>query len=480
MSFSRVLFVVLISLIALPLVPSVQAQLSWAVADRPDEKIESLVTRLEPYLEPLPGREDAAGAILYHQIVVAPKEGESSRCENMILTIQDPAGMPEELLQPWQSGSAELVSMTAFVRRDSEYRRLLETEVIHVPGRADIGRGHFEITWGDLREGDVIGWSMVTQQEEPYRFVPIRLGQRVPIVIAALHVQSGGKFAYELRNNAVSLKDISQKKKDVQDGRAMDVKASTNQRPAVDTLPDTTPWPNDYPYMALYLKEVRIDSESQFLLPGWAKTGGWNQGVMNIGGLVERSAEDLGGLDITLSAITTGKTTSVAKAEAVCGWVRDKFELLEGPDVLSRGLREFEEVVKSKQATALEKALLMAVLLDKLDVPATIAGIRSPDLGQLDRDWPETRQFSALAVRTVEAGVIRYWVPQCTECVAGETPASWQGADVVTYDYETIAVAEKYQEALRQKAMVEGQFDLARIQADVESQPWVIFEKVGE
>ena len=481
MSFQRTVLVALISLIILPTVALAQNQVSWAVAERPDEKIEALVSRLEQYLAPLPGLEEAAGAILYHQILVAPDEEESRLCENLILTVRDPGGMPAELLQPRQYNADELESIHAFVRSGDVYRHLTEAELIHVPGVEEIGRGHFEISWGDLKAGDVIGWSVVTHREGPHGFVPIRLAERLPIVMAALTAQSNGKYAYELRSSGISLKDISQKKDDLTDGRAMLIKASTNQRAAMDLVPDARPWPVDYPHMALYLKEVKVESTNEFMLPGWARTGGWNQTLLTMGGMIEQMAEDTGGMDIALSTITTGKTTNAAKTEAVYNWVRDKITLLEGPEYQQFGLREMKEVIKSKQGTAFEKTFLMAVMLTKLELPATIAGIRSPELGKLDALWPTPAQFSAVILRTVEEdGTKRYWAPQCGDCAPGEVPASWQGADVVTYDFETIEVAEKFQEDLQQAAMREGRLDIAGLQTELELQPWTVFEKIGE
>ena len=195
---------------------------------------------------------------------------------------------------------------------------------------------------------------------------------------------------------------MKQKKEEVTDGRAMSIKASVNQRPAVEFVPDETPWPDDYPYMALALKEVRIDSENQFLLPGWAATGGWNQSIMAIGAAASGMAEDLEGVDIALSAITTGKPTDAEKTAALFVWVRDKFTLLEGPEYDSGGVRDLNDVIKSKEATPTEKALLMGALLAKLDVPATAAVIRTPALGPVDRNWKSLAQFDEVAVRTVE------------------------------------------------------------------------------
>jgi hypothetical protein len=548
MSFRRLIQVAILVLVSLPLAVPAQAKVSWAVANRADEKIEALVSRLEPYLEPLPGLAEAPGAVLYHQILIATDEGESRRCENLILTIQDPDGMPEELMQPRQSGTNEVVSMSAFARRGSEYRRLSKAEIVHVPGREGVGRSHFEIDWGELKEGDVIGWSLVTQQERPHRFVPMRLGQRIPIVLAALQVQSNGSLAYDLRTNAVPREGVKQKKEEVTNGRVMSIKASVNQLAAVESRPDETPWPRGYPYIALSLKEVRIDSENQFLIPGgWAATEGWNQNIMAIGGVAGRMAEDLEGVDSVLSDITAGAMSTEEMVDAVFSWVRDEFVLLEGPEFDSGGVRDLDlnhvglsaittgeatdaekgraardwllkdfallegpefhfgggvrdlkDVINSKEATAAEKALLMGTLLAKLEIPFAAAAVRTPVLGPVDRNWKSLAQFDELVIRTKESVGARYWSPQCSTCEPGETPESWQGADVLTYEFASIATAERYELDVRQKAWIELKqvgrhyqfspgmsvaglpFDLVQFQADFESQPWAFFEKLGE
>lgn len=301
------------------------------------------MSRLEPYLESLPGLAEGPGAVLYHQIIITPDLGVSARCENIILTVQDPGGMPEEMMQPRQSGTNEVVSMSAFVRRGSEYRRLSETEIVHVPGRDGVGRSHVEIHWGELETGDVIGWSLVTRQERPHRFVPMRLAERIPIVLAALQVQSNGSLAYELRINGISSEDVKQRKGEMIHGRVVSIDASANQRAAVESRPDETPWPADYPFIALSLREVRIDADNQFLRPGgWAATGGWNQSIMAIGGAVKRMAADLEGVDGALYDITAGAMSTEEMVAAVFTWVRDDFTLLEGPEFDSRGIQDMD------------------------------------------------------------------------------------------------------------------------------------------
>jgi hypothetical protein len=201
---------------------------------------------------------------------------------------------------------------------------------------------------------------------------------------------------------------------------------------------------------------------------------------MALGSVAQQRSEDLTGLDIVLSTITTGKTTDREKTAAVCTWVRDKFTLLEGPEYSSGGVRDLNEVIKSKEATPTEKALLMGAVLRKLDIPVTAALVRTTELGPVDRNWKHVSQFDEMALRTVDEGSPVYWAPQCSDCEPGTVPSSWAGAEVLTYDFTSVETAEKYSEDLRKKAMVEGRVDLAKIQADMEAQPWAYFETIGE
>jgi hypothetical protein len=201
---------------------------------------------------------------------------------------------------------------------------------------------------------------------------------------------------------------------------------------------------------------------------------------MGLGGLVRAGAEDVGSLEITLSAITTGKTTPAEKTEAVFSWVRDKVTLLEGPDIARGETRDLEEVARSKEATAVEKVMLMGAILEKLEIEATVACVRRAELGDFDHGWPSIRQISDIALRTIDDGQIRYWVPQCNDCGPGEVPPSWKGSEVLTFDFASIELAEQFQEELRNQAMVEGQLDIATTQTQVEAQPWTTFERILE
>lgn len=455
----------------LPTAVFARDQVSWAIANRTDDKIEALVSRLEPYLEPLPGRAEAAGAVLYHQILIAVDATESRRCENLILTVQDPAGMPDELLQPWQPDTDEVVSMSAFVRRGGVYRRLGDDEIVHVQGLATLGRSHFRMSWGDLAEGDVVGWSMVTRQDAAHDFVPIRLAERIPIVLAALQVQSNGDYAYELRSNAISPEAIKQKREEVVDGRAMSLKASVNQRPAVDAVPDEWPWANDYPHMALYLDEVKLYPLHPRSPPSWETILGWNRAVFDLATIMLVLRENFDSLDITLPAIMTGENTPAEKTEAAFIWVRDHTTLLESLYIGLGGGRKFEEIVKSRKARGFWKTLLLGAILERYEIEAAIACVRAPELGGIDHGWPSLNQFSDLAMRTVEDGVIRYWAPQCGDCEPGTVPASWHGAEVLTYDSAAIEKAESYYEL---RLGFPTSLDSGG------KQPLAVFEKIGD
>jgi hypothetical protein len=331
-------------------------------------------------------------------------------------------------------------------------------------------------------------------------------------------------------------------------GRVVSIEASVNQRAAAEFRPDQTPWPASYPYIALSLSAVRIDADNQFLRPGgWATTGGWNRSIMSIGGAVERMAADFAGVDRELYDMTAGAMSTEEMVAAVFTWVRDEFTLLEGPEFDSRGVQEMDlndaaltaitkgmvaeeqkrramqpwlrydfpllsgsefrfgggvrdlnEVIRSSEATATEKVLLMGALLAKLEIAFTVAAVRTPGLGPVDRSWESLAQFDELMLRTDEFIAVHYWAPQCGECEPGEFPESWEVADVLTYEFDSVGAAREHQIDARRTAWfaltkvwqdyelrpgdsgVGLPFDLVKAQADFESQPWAFFEKLGD
>ena len=152
-------WVVLVTLLVLPRVGS--AQVSWAVAEREDAQILSLQAKLLPFVEKLPGGEDAPAVILFSQTQVDVDEKTSRGCRNFMLELRDPSAVPDRMLQPFLPPSLKSESLHAVVLRDGAILRLEETAVRFEAGAEEIGRGRCRFDWPELKKGDTIVWSSV-------------------------------------------------------------------------------------------------------------------------------------------------------------------------------------------------------------------------------------------------------------------------------------------------------------------------------
>lgn len=455
------------------------AQQSWAVAEREPEQIATLVGKLRPYVEKLDGVDEAGGAILYRQLQYDASEDGVRACRNLVMELRDPATVVPRLLSPWVRMDQELEGAFAFVLRDGTVESLPEEAVHFEPGVEEIGRGRVGIDWPELHAGDVIGWSVVTRADGPGSPVEVAAADVYPTVIANLTLRGNGRYVFEVRPGGLEPSEVETKRQELRDGRAMVVKASVKSRPPVEDVPEGDFLPDTVPHLTAYLSEVWVESDSPMFAPGWASATGWNSIAIGLAGLIDAQAEKMKGTDIVLAAVTTGKTTPRDKAAAVCRYVRDKFELLDGPEYMRDGVRDPQEVFRAKKGTAVELALVTAVLMEQAGVPVSLALLRDPALGAFDPEWSTREQISDVVVRTGPDEDPSWWAPQCKDCEPGELPPSWRGVQAVTWPADLAEMAKAHQEKMREKAMREGRFDLAAAQAEIASQPWHRIETVA-
>ena len=258
----------------------------------------------------------------------------------------------------------------------------------------------------------------------------------------------------------------------------MTVKINARARAAYEDPPRRRPFPEDYPHVALLLEELYVDpEESGFVQAGWLDMTGWNNFAAQTAAGVAALAEDTDGLDITLSAITTGKKTEHEKAAAITAWVRDDIELLEGPMISDSSVRdELRDVVRERQGTETEKIMLAAVMMQQADVPVTIARFRDPAIGPLDEGWEHFAQVTDSVLRVDADGEVRYYAPQCADCEPGTIPAAWTGVQALVYDYGLAKKAEAFQKKIQGEAAADGAINLAALRERVAGEDWARFE----
>lgn len=464
-------------LLLLTVAVPVLAQSSWAVAERDDAQILKLVTNLQGYTETLPGGADAPALVLYRQYTADSQEKVSKACVNMIVEVRDPTAVPAELLAPsvwWSEGT--VTGRASFVLRKGEIERMGTGEMPVAP--ASIGVHQVNFAWGDLREGDVIGWSITTEQEGPFREIVVPMAERVPMVISNVTTHGNAKFVYRTHWYGMAPSELDIKEQEPKDGRPMVLKVSANQRAAVADRSLAPPFLASESHVVLALEEVYLDSQQEMVRSGWINMAGWNQTAAQIAVGLDDLVTKAKGMEIALSAVTTGKRTAHEKADAIDAYVREKFTLLEGPKYNPGGQRDVAEVFKAKEGTRTELVLLAAVLMRKSDVPATIAAFRDPAHGELDKAWEHFSQFTEAAIRVEADGAVVYYAPQCKECSAGTLPAAWVGAPALVWASDLATVVKADNETRMKAAMAAGTIDPATMQAELAKLDWSRFEAI--
>ncbi len=473
--FPRVLLSLALSLVCLVPVGA-DAQTTWAVAERSDEQIDGLAQRLLPFVDQVPGGTGAAAVILYAQTLTTFDDPKHKMCTNRMIMVRDFNALPERFTAPIVGDVERVEAVSAFVWRDGKIVKRPEVEFQEGP--EDIGLDRAKIDWGVVEEGDVIGYSSITAREGPYMAVVERAADLFPIVYMAVSSDGAEEFAYQAHWHGIEAEELQIKEEDSRDGRPMTVKINARALAPYEDPPVRWPFPERYPHVVLLLEELYVDpDDSGFVRAGWLDMTGWNNFAAQTAAGVDALAEDTDGLDITLSAITTGKKTEHEKAVAITTWVRDNVELLEGPTISDDGVREdLRDVVRERQGTETEKIMLAAVMMEQADVPVTVAQFRDPAIGSLDEDWEHPVQITDAVLRVDADGETRYYAPQCGDCEPGTIPEGWTGVDALVYDYGLAKKAQDFQEKIQGEAAAEGAINLAALRERVAGEDWTRFE----
>ncbi len=456
------------------------AQQSWAVAQRDGAAIASFVGKLMPYVDGLADVDKKGGAVLYRQHFYDLDEKNSKRCQNFMVLVKDPAKMPAAMSAPRFSSGWDLVESAAFVMRGNDVTKLDLTSIVHTEGLDGIGRDQVVFSIGDLKKGDVVGWSLVLEREGPVPGMFVPCTDVFPSVITNLKIRTDHRFAYDIRSTGMKVREMDHKESEAENGRPGLLQATVRAMPAVESMPADGRYGDSFPHVEAYLHEMYIESEHGPALPGWVPILGWNQTAAQLHGIVKKFTEDAPNMDITLGAITTGAQTAQERERAVFENVRDKYELLKGDDIQDSGFREITDVIKAKNATAAEKAMLMAVMLKKLEIPVSLAVARSSDLGPVNRKVESWLQFDTLVVRCPGDGdnPVRYYAPACATCEPGTLPPGIGDTLFTTVD-DVGDLIEAFGKKIQQRAINDGTISLGGVSREREEQSWYKFDDLA-
>lgn len=441
----RALFLILILLVP----GAALAQSSWAVAERSGDQVASLVSKLMPFVDKLPGQKDADAVVLYAQMQYrVDKAAEKTEwCRNYVLEVRDPEGLQGPAVSPTFRSDYEIDSVHAFRLRNDGFTKLSEEQVTLTVSEEQHRRHTVALDFGDLKKGDVIGWSVLGSQKGLVFGDHVAMGDRYPVVIANLKIDTGSAVTYRMVGRGLPPKDIDFTEKELVNSRPTAYGATMRALPAQEVAWEQGPMPEDFPHVWFYQDESFMEGQAP-IPDGWMKFQGWNLMAMFMHGMSDQAAKKTKGLDMVLGALTSGKSDVVAREEAIYKFVQEKIELVEGPGIERKGFRTPEEILKSREGNGMEKAMLMTVMLREAECPAAPALVRATDYGALEENAQSLVQFSDLIVRAGEGDAPRFYAPQCGDCPPGTLPASWRGVPAFSPKSGLTEVLETFQQEL--------------------------------
>ncbi len=481
--FNQLIRVLLLgAFVLLVLAPAAFAQgSSWAVAQRDDEGIRKLVDRTLPHTDGVPGAGDAAAIILYKETAFLGEEISHKICRNLIFLVKDAAKI-DWLTQPWSTELGEKSERDAFVIRGDDLIRIDRGKAKVITDNDDLTLDRVEFELGELKQGDVVGWSIVVEREGPIFYELVSVSDRFPVVYSSVKVMNDGKSAFLVTGDGIPTDEFKLKTSGLVNDRPERWSVNLRGLPAQADLPSTPPYALDTPVITVAMSERYVERTRG--PSGWVAIYGRVQTVQFLARAREGWLKETGGIDIHASAVTTGLDSAEEQERAVYEFVRDSIELVDGDGMDGSAERTVKEILKTKKASSMEKCILMLAMLDAVGVSAEMGVIRPESWGPVSE--VEELTFASFYEAVVRCGgdLGRFYAPQCTDCEAGSLPSAWGDGEVFSPKPGVNEDIQAYFEKLGLSAFAEsGRVDIRQIQRDAEAQGekegWYLIEQTG-
>jgi len=484
MSFPRAFGRILTTATALVLLfaSAAQAQSNWAIARRDDAGLKKLIETLAPHVKTVPGADGATAVIMYKQHFFQMEETGYRVCTNLVFDVEDPGKLAMELTEPYFGPGDDYPERSAFIMRKDEIQRFDEKKIDVTKGDGEFQRDQVKIQWGELKKGDVAGWSIVEMHKGPLMSWVSPAADRYPVIYASVRILNDGNSDFVVKSRGIETDNFILKTNGLVNDRTKEWSANAKNFAPIPSLPWTGPYPMGTPVFSITLKARHIDQPNFY--KGWVPTNGW----VTIAGFLaagkEKMLEDAGGVDISASAVTSGLSDEVAKEKAICEFVRDKIKDVSGEQYERGALRSLKKVLSSKEGTPVEKTALMIAMLDAVGIKSEFALARPEKWGKLDDETEHGLNSFLTQVVRCGAKEGRYYAPQCSDCAPGTLPADW-GKAVMFYPKPGLAQEIKaYNKKIRSEAFAKsGQLNLLKISVEAEKhgqkEGWYLFETYG-
>lgn len=413
-------------------------ELADMVSERSDAQIVDLVRSLDSIDAPRADAARTSAVCLGLEHVLVFHEGRYWITENAIYRIVDARSATVGQRHRLYDASEEIDSVGAWLLRNSEVIRAQKRD-IHVIKGNDSRPTEVVGAIADLRDGDVVGWSIRRGQKRTHPGTIVALWDEVPVRSATLDLRSDGWVAYRMVGRNLRPGSFEIDRIDGIAGEGPRYVAQFRDLEQVTSEPFAPPPLTVHPAVFVNWRGA-FDAR----IRRWLYVASWNEASyymeLELGRMLERDGQ----LKKTARRLTEGSTGPRAKLDVLHDFVRDEVVPVSAWELLVAN-RPAKDVLASRTANNVEAGALLCALARAVDLSVRPVFVRSLDLGPIDEANPGFLQFSDLVVESLDDPG-RYYAPHCSDCPPGTLPPDLRHATAMTIEDD---IASRWRDVIK-------------------------------
>lgn len=351
------------------------------------------------------------------------QEREHTVTQNVLLQVQDAEAVVLPTHRTTISHRYDIEDLRGWILRDGKEIELKE-DVWRVVEGDDEKLTEIFFTFPELRDGDVIGYSLEYKMDRGWYGGYLPVAGALPIMMCRTRLKTNGEVAYNVSAYHLRKDCWTRKIHEKDHGIPCDLHLTMvdiPRRPQGEFAPT---WFEYEPYL-------RISRRGRWNQPmgAWLYNVSWNEVVAN---------EHLQRLELDKQARTliqqasrliAGAHTAADQAATLHRFVRDEVVGISSFEVRG-GERTLADVYTERRATYVEKGLLMYGLCRAAGLDVDLLVGRGRFSGEIDRSDPNGAQLIDYVIR-LKGEPDLWYTPQFTIAAAGELPPAMRGVELL-------------------------------------------------
>ncbi|MCB1183542.1 transglutaminase domain-containing protein [bacterium] len=398
---------------------AIAAETSWTFGRRDDAGIAGITGQVVERFAEKPDLAGEPAVVLLKSDVYKVDADSWLVVRNEMVRVGDPEYPDVSTRQFQLDPDADIKYREAWILRGRKVIRLDESVWKIVPGDDDRATDVI-IAFPDVKEGDVLGWSLEVDNHGFWGGGYLQLADDFPVLMNRTRIQTDGKLAYKTIGEHLRRGNWSQKILEKKHGAPCDIRLVVTDIPARPRGPYAPSFLEYEPYLLVMFRGA-WDKEAN----RWIFNVSWNEAAARGSGILEYLDEQAGYVAAETQALVAGWGTDREKADAIARFIRDEIVTVSPFEVRSQG-QQPHQLLRRRQATMRGKGVLMYAMCRAAGVNVDLIAGRNQFFGPPDLANPNLAQFSDFVVRL--NGLQPAWYsPAYGESAPGELPPSLRG-----------------------------------------------------